>query len=148
MKKILQDSVCRYSGDCARTVVAGLLDLDLFDVPNFVLNHHNVNMNLAILDLFIELGYSPTYMNRSLKPTLSEIAKFDGGINGYFFGIVKSQTYETGLHAVIVDIDLNIVHDPNPNQKCLKLKPIDVITILTVSDFYIDENKKLMRNEN
>ena len=29
--------------------------------------------------------------------------KYDGGINGYFYASVPSQTFENGTHAVVVD---------------------------------------------
>jgi len=32
---------------------------------------------------------------------------------------IKSKTFEESLHAVVVDKELNIIHDPNPNDICL-----------------------------
>ena len=101
-----------------------------------------------MLKFFRKQGYEYSYFNRREKgyllqsgvlcPTIEEVALFDGGINGYFYASVDSQTFENGSHAVIVDTRLNIVHDPNPNGLALKLKPEDVQGIITVRDWHIN----------
>lgn len=51
------------------------------------------------------------------------------------------------IFQTIVDIDLNIVHDPNPNQKALKLGPEDVVSVDTVKDdWHISVDGKLVIN--
>lgn len=79
-----------------------------------------------------KLNYNITYLYKNNFVTenlIKYIAEHDSGFNGYFIGIVKSQTYDKSTHAVIVDKNLNIIHDPNPNQLALKLTPADVIGI-------------------
>ena len=72
------------------------------------------------------------------QPTIQEIAQYDGGINGYFYAVVNSQSFKDCTHAVVCDSELNIVHDPNPNGKALNLKVSDILRIMVVKNFYID----------
>lgn len=150
MTKVFQQRVNQGDGDCAQAALASLFDLCYEEVPDFVSNHVNVNMNSAICKWFRDKGHHPCYMNRLPEEDpgrLISIAKFDGGIDGYFYASVKSQTFKSGSHAVIVDTDLNVVHDPNPNQLALNLRPEDVYDILTVSDFYVDVDGQFVRVE-
>lgn len=142
MRKVFQSNVDQGTGDCARAVMASLFDKELEEMPAFFPDH---TQSYEIVNYYKSLGYTPTFFNRKPKnyrlqsgelcPTIEEVAKFDGGINGYFYASVPSQTFENGSHAVVVDINLNIVHDPN--QLALKLKPEDVVDIITVGDWYI-----------
>ncbi len=147
LKKVFQTTVKRGSGDCARAAMATLFGKELDEMPQFFPDR---NQALEIMNYFQGEGYEPTYFNRKFddkkitKPTIEEVAKYDGGVNGYFYASVPSQTFEGGSHAVIVDIDLNIVHDPNPNQLALKLKPEDVVDIIVVGDWMIDLNGNIV----
>lgn len=152
MKKVYQEIVCKDKGDCMRAAIASLFDLNLWEVPNFIKEAansegDNANANWLLIKWLSEKGYEhPTYINKieghATRNTeyLKRVAKHDGGTNGYFYASVPSQTFEYVSHAVIVDLDLNIVHDPNPNQKALALKPEDVIDIMTFTDFLIRED--------
>ncbi len=140
MKKVYQSNVSSDCGDCARAAIASLFDMELLDVPDFLGNHDTIPMGLAIMNFHNDRGYKSGYMNRSEKPTLQEIAKYDGGVNGYFYAAVDSRTFEGGSHAVIVDVNLNVVHDPNPNGRCLELNPEDIVQILTTKGFIINSD--------
>lgn len=152
MKKVYQNIVCKDKGDCMRAAMASLFDLELWDVPNFINEAakgegDNANANWLLMKWLWKRGLEhATYINKveghATRNTeyLKRVAKHDGGINGYFYASVPSQTFENVSHAVIVDVDLNIVHDPNPNQKALDLKPEDVIDIMTFTDFLVRED--------
>lgn len=75
---------------------------------------------------------------RTNQPTFKEVAAYDGGVNGYFYAVVNSQTFKDTTHAVVCDLDMNIVHDPNPNGAALKLKESDILRIMLTKDFYVD----------
>jgi len=148
MTEVFQRRVDQGNGDCAQAALASLLDMSYDDVPDFVSNHVNVNMNVAIMRWLEDMGHTPCYMSRSRGDKVNrliKIATFDGGISGYFYASVPSQTFEGVSHAVIVDAKLNIVHDPNPNGRAMRLGPNDVLDILTVSDFYIDITGEFVR---
>jgi len=144
MKKVFQSKICKGEGDCCRAVIASLFDKELEEVPEF---KPDGSQGYELMKYFNIQGYDFTYFNRRdgqelqsgvLCPTIEEVAKFDGGIDGYFYATVNSQTFSDTTHAVVVDIDLNIVHDPNPNGLALALKPNDVIGIITVGNWHIN----------
>jgi len=146
MKKVLQEIVCQEEGDCCRAAIASLFDKSIDEVPRFFPDR---DQTLSVIKYFEEQGYEPTFYNRRDKgdftpdmkkqyPSIEEVAKYDGGVGGYFYASVPSQTFDGVSHAVIVDTDLNIVHDPNPNQLALNLKPKDVIDIVVVGNWHIN----------
>ena len=125
MKKVYQTRISNVDGDCSRAVVASLFDLGLCDVPDFVREHHLKPMNVEVVKFFRASGFNMGYIKNS--PGLV----IDGcGVNGYFYAIVMSKTFEDTRHAVIIDSDLVIVHDPNPNGLCLGLCGDDILYIL------------------
>ena len=143
LKKVLQKTVKKGSGDCARAAMATLFGKKLDEIPQFF---PDSKQTWNIFKYFKNEGYKPTFYKRNEnKVSLEEVAKYDGGINGYFYASVPSQTFKNGNHAVIVDTELNVVHDPNPNQLALKLKPEDVASIIVVKDWMI-ENGKIVDN--
>lgn len=149
MNKVFQTIVKQGSGDCARAAMASLFETELDEMPRFFPDQ---KQSWEIMKYFQSKGYDPTYYNgryngKVVTPPIEEIAKYDGGINGYFYASVPSQTFEGGSHAVIVDIELNIVHDPNPNQLALKLKPEDVVDIIVVGSWEIDLDGNIVDNK-
>lgn len=137
MKKVYQSIVSDVDGDCARAVIASLFDLELHEAPPLAPDGQQA---LNMLKFFESRGYHPSVYNRRPDqdiPTLEEVAQYDKGVNGYFFAGVPSQTFDC-VHAVVVDKNLNIVHDPNPNQLCLNLGPEHVIDIWTMDNWVID----------
>ena len=147
MIKIYQTIVDKGNGNCMQATVASLLELPLDDVPHFLLKK-NLG-SYGMMKFFWEWGFEPCYINRGKYDTefMCKIAKFDGGVDGYFYGVVKSQTFEDTWHAVIVDENLNIIHDPNPNQKALTLSPDDVEGIYVMDAMVIGKTGKLFKME-
>lgn len=148
MKKVFQTVVSKDNGNCMQAAIASLFDLDLNEVPNFIEFDKDGlgNAQYELLKFLRSKGLDYCHINRSSKRDFEElkrIAKFDGGVNGYFYATVPSQTFENIGHAVVVDTDLNIVHDPNPNQLALKLKPEDVEGIVTVTSYVIGKTGKI-----
>ena len=137
MKKVFQTRVSKEDGNCAQAVIASLFNLGLEDVPDFVSNHHIKPMAVEIVKFLNKRGFKAGYMYRDSKygKTLLDLTSVDNGVDGYFYAVVKSKTFDNGLHAVVVDKKLNIVHDPNPNGRCLDLEPKDVVQILITNIF-------------
>jgi hypothetical protein len=137
MKKVFQTRVSKEDGNCAQAVIASLFNLGLEDVPDFVSNHHIKPMAVEIVKFLNKRGFKAGYMYRDSKygKTLLDLTSVDNGVDGYFYAVVKSKTFDNGLHAVVVDKNLNIVHDPNPNGRCLDLGPKDVVQILMTNIF-------------
>ncbi len=150
VKKIFQTIIDKDHGNCEQAVVASLLELSLEDVPNFIDHHKSPDRTFdqTVIGFLRRKGYAATPIHKyrhNNTERLKEIARYDGGINGYFHASVPSQTFTDVSHAVIVDMDLNIIHDPNPNQLALNLKPEDVESIIVVTDFIIGKTGKLFR---
>ncbi len=137
MIPVYQKVIDKDNGDCMRAVMASLFELKLEDVPNFIeaenwflsmfnfLNHNGCSVN----------GYLYGGNLVSSEFHLHNISKYDG-INGYFYASVYSPKYNpynsiSGVtHAVVVDKNLNVVHDPNPENKDHKNYTIDHIMII------------------
>lgn len=133
MNKILQTIVDKGNGNCLQAVVASLFEKDLEEVPHFI--QYKSEWFDRLSTFFQENGYDGVMVinpNNVPEKQLKLAMEYDGGVNGYWCASVPSQTFETGTHAVIVDKDLNIVHDPNPNQKAMKLGKEDIIDVYTV----------------
>lgn len=152
MKKVHQRRVEKGKGDCMQSAIASLFDLPYELVPDFISYHKQgsgelmENANYLVELFYKSKGYDYGVVSGDTSKMI-EAAKHDGGIDGYFYASVPSQTLGKGItHAVIVDSNLNIVHDPNPNEKCLNLKPKDVLSIVVVTDWYFDENGKIVDN--
>ena len=156
MKKVFQTVVGNGSndsehGNCMQATVASLLDMELEAVPNFIsFDSGNGEANIKMWDFFLENGYDPSAFGTFDTPIekYREVCELDGGIGGYFYASVKSQTFDGTSHAVVIDSSLNIVHDPNPNGKCLgmELDNSNLNYILTFGDWYIDLDGNLIKS--
>jgi len=138
MKKIFQTVIDKTKGNCTQAAIASLFELELNDVPNFI-EMENSKWYLEFMAFFVEQGYNtPTPFNINSHSFSKEeklrILKHDQGVKGYFYASVPSQTYKGVTHAVIIDQEMNVVHDPNPNQLALKLKPEDILEVDVIKD--------------
>lgn len=127
-------------GNCLQAAVASLLDLNLDEVPHFLVHGDEWFERMKIF--LNEKGY---YYERSMHnprdlgydgchKTWWRTIKKLAGIEGYFLATVHSPKYWTAeavcsfegmpVHAVIIDRDFNIVHDPNPNYAGTKEYPM------------------------
>lgn len=132
MKKVYQQNVSNVNGDCMRAAIASLFDEEIENVPNFIEN--GTEWWNIFENYFKSKGYKEvTYLyNPVMWPgvlpefSLDRINDFKG-VNGIFYGSVCSPTYNpngdlSGItHAVLIDKNFNIVHDPNPNFKDIKI---------------------------
>ena len=143
MKKVYQTVIDRYHGNCMQAVVASLFELELDQVPNFI---EEESWYWKMHEFYQERGYQLGTFGGSLE-MLKTAAKFDGGVNGYFDATVASKIFEGGTHAVVVDMDMNIVHDPNPSGVYLSCKPEEVISINTTKDFIYGKTGKCFTHE-
>jgi hypothetical protein len=128
-------------GNCLQAAIASLLDMRLDDIPHFM-SYGDDDWFKRYKEFLHESGY---HYERTLHnprdigydgchKTWASIIKKLKGVNGYFLATVHSPTYftpelvcafeTTPTHAVIIDRDFNIVHDPNPNNKGIKEYPM------------------------
>jgi len=141
MKKVLQSIIDKDHGDCMRAVWASILEIPLMEFPDL----NGDDWFHIEYNYLRERWYCSTSIMKGKHDTemLKKIARFDNGVNGFLYASVPSQTFPNVTHAVVVDTDLNIVHDPNPNQKALLLKPEDVLGIVVMHDMRIGKTGKL-----
>ena len=153
MKKIYQTFIDKDKGNCMQAAFASLFDEDLDNVPHFL--SFGDQWFSEIYKFLQSKGYEYEGMIYNKKysqlssPT-SDCFKNDtwdesqliskerltenGGVNGLFYAGVWSPRFfnlHDGFHythAVIIDTDCNIVHDPNPGYKDILRYPLaDVI---------------------
>jgi len=147
MKKVYQKIVDPGNGDCWKCAIASLLDMEYEDVPHFLeYGKHSFSEYRKLLK---QSGYKETdfIWNRKAlildRPTMNcfENIRYHrpsiitpkklfrySGVNGLFYATVYSPKYFTmanrTTHAVIIDRDFNIVHDPNPGYENIIRYPL------------------------
>jgi hypothetical protein len=162
MRKIFQTIVDKRHGNCMQAAIASLFDLELEEVPNFI---EYQNWYTPLMKFLPEQGYhydgmlhnksyvmlcTPTHeCFKELKwhrPTMVTKKKLykEQGVNGLFFASVLSPKYFnytsgfTATHAVLIDKDYNIVHDPNPAyQEILNYPLANLLGYNGIIDVYL-----------
>lgn len=104
------------NGNCMQATVASLLELEINAVPNFKLAGKRALRD--VIAFMKQHGYSFVRLINP-KQDLTTI-KDEEGINGYFFGIVRSKINIEGHHAVVVDRNCNIIHTVNKEYDGIK----------------------------
>ena len=139
MKKVFQTNTSLHRGNCAQAVVASLFELPLEMVPDFIKWHKYKNllskgftMNSMEFNFFklMGTGYS-MFEPVTISETLG-LLNLDKGINGYWYATVPSMSFpdEDVYHAVVINDNMKVVHDPNPNQLALKARKKDIVSIV------------------
>lgn len=101
-------------GDCQRAAVASILELEIEQVPHFRLFGDSTWWHVYY---YFMLACGWEYMGQHF-PNRSKLESVDS-VNGLFQACVPSRTYppEMGItHAVLIDINGVVVHDPHPNK--------------------------------
>jgi hypothetical protein len=129
MTPVYQTIIDPISGNCMQAAYATLFDLPIEDVPNFVAPEHYQRWGFVLRDFLERLGYKEIthlYSHSEYDQWKLERVKDFDGVNGYFYASVHSPKFNPDGkhggpgHAVIVDKNLNIVWDPNPNYVGIK----------------------------
>lgn len=145
MRKVYQKIIDPAKGDCLRAAVCSILGISDRRVPNFV----TVKRWTESLRRFLgSKGYTFEFMmlhnpnvHNIYNPTecchdcgkgessmLLDAIHEHEGVDGLFVATVFSPryfNYETfAEHAVVIDKDFNIVHDPNPAYSDIKTYPL------------------------
>jgi len=136
MKKVYQTIIDPDKGNCLQAALASLFDLPLAKVEHLP---PDANQLLYIMEFYKKYGYKAGVFSHFDIKTVQEVCEYDGGVNGYFKATVKSRTLEDVWHAVIIDMTGTVVHDPNPNGKCLGLGPEHIESIMITKPWYVDK---------
>lgn len=155
MIKVFQTIINAGHGNCMQAAMASLFELKLEEVPNF---KEEESWFGSMYKFVREHGYDfdGTLYNRKnglwngtilkgYEDRFEEIKNMEG-INGYFYAVVYSPKYyklaehpkDSVTHAVIIDKDFNIIHDPNPENQELKKYPYaDEIGYNGIADIFM-----------
>jgi len=127
MKKVYQTIVDKGHGNCEQAAVASLFGLNLEEVPNFI--ELGSGYHQGIIDFYFSRGYSfeieLCYWNEG---DFADLTNYNG-VDGLFVASVASPKYfdpkevVPSCHAVIINKNFEIVHDPNPEYANIKVYP-------------------------
>ncbi|MAO65073.1 MAG: hypothetical protein CL666_08735 [Balneola sp.] len=148
MKKVYQTIVDSEDGNCAQAAIASLFGKELEEVPNFV--EYRERYTEKLLDYFEVQGYpnaTVVGVKRHEPDLINKAIALDSGVGGFFYASIHSMTYEGGTHAVVVDSKLNVVHDPNPNQRALGLGRMQVVSMVFPNGIVIGKHGSVMKME-
>ena len=143
MKPVYQTIFGKENGNCLQAVVASVLELPLDEVPHFI------SFGDEWLDSYREFMLSKGFDILGMLCNPKDIGQ-DGGydfvqavaqkgcnFNGLYIATVYSPKHcnlnafktgkNVGYHAVVVDLDLNIVHEPNLAYKGVTYPLSDLI---------------------
>lgn len=128
MIPIFQTIVHKKKGTCLQAAIASLLEMPISKVPNFIAAKdwfHALYEFLTKNGLeFLGTAYNTrtSTCGEVFDNQLDRLRKYPG-VKGIFMATVNSAVFPECTHAVLIDKDLNIVHDPNPSNKGRKNYP-------------------------
>jgi hypothetical protein len=143
---VFQTVIDKGRGNCMQAAMATLFDKNLDEVPNFI-EYESFFSPMYKLITDNDCEYHGTLFNKNFSKLLHPIddcfkkVKFsknyalskerlyrEKGVGGYFYASVLSPKYfkwnDMVFHAVIIDRDFNIVHDPNPGNQNILSYPL------------------------
>jgi len=112
MKPKFQTIINKTKGDCLRAAIASMFELELIQVPHFMLFGRRW---FIIMHAFVwAMGYEFTWQWHKHRQFSRKHL-----INGCIIASVPSRTYTHVTHVVLVNSVGRVIHDPNPNKKWL-----------------------------
>ena len=113
MKPVDQTIIDKNTGNCHQAIIASIFELELSQVPHFRLFPDEVWFRVYYYFLYaMGFEYSGEKRDLNKRPLLPE-----DSLNGFFDAAVQSETFGEGFfHAIVLDLEGTVVHDPNPNK--------------------------------
>ena len=114
MTPVMQTIIDAEYGNCFQATIASLLDLPLEAVPHFLRSEelwHDVYTAFMWAHGWDWKGDVSGHGEKEDRPLKAEET-----VNGHYYASVRSRVFKGGLHAVVMDLDGVIVHDPNPES--------------------------------
>lgn len=118
MKPVDQTIVSKGKGDCMRACIASLLELPIEAVPNFLC--YGKEWCVVMINFLDMLGYEFWGAGTLKRNSIS-----DYHIKGHVMASVKSKNFKDTTHAVIMNLDGLVVHDPSPKKQFQDVNIID-----------------------
>jgi hypothetical protein len=130
MKKVFQTIVDKDKGNCWPAAIASLLNLELDQFPHFneagdncwpayekSMRYHGYKEVTRLYNPFRDFIQAGTHGRVDPEWSFERLKEFEG-VDGFFEAAVYSPKFSKCsldyTHAVIIDKNFNIVHDPNP----------------------------------
>ncbi len=112
MKKVFQTICDGQKGNCMQAAFASLFEVELDEVPNFI--EYSEQEWPDVFDRFVrDLGYE--YTGFFEPPDHPNDPKFDNmNVDGFFYACVPSKNFDGVGHAVLINRNGMVAHDPNP----------------------------------
>lgn len=126
MIKTNQTIVCNDYGNCMQAVLSSLFEIDMDKTINPL--DHGLEWNCKLKEWLLSIGYRyEGVMNAcsSVEQNKMDLAFSDYSVGGFFYGVVPSKTFEDETHAIIINCEGIVVHDPNPNKAWLNINVLD-----------------------
>lgn len=145
MKRVYQSRIDKKHGTCMQAATASLFEMFIDDVPNFI--ELEERWFSVMYNMYKDKGYHLGCFNPRGDIELTKKAlERDKGINGYWAAsVVSVNVGPECTHSVIIDKDMNVVHDPNPNNYGHVYKPEDIIAIDVCADgWHVDRDNKIV----
>lgn len=135
MIKINQTVVDKEIGNCMQAVLASLFEKELEETIN-VINYPEDTWFTHFYQWIESAGYVyDGVMNPAKNKEESyEDLKNINNVLGYLYAVVPSKTFDGASHAVIIDTNGIVVHDPNPNKAW---EGIDVVSSGDICYWYL-----------
>lgn len=119
MKKITQTITEKGRGDCWRTAVACLLELELEAVPHFLL-HGDYCFTVFVKFLeALNYDFKSVGIKRRGKFLKENFPTKKNLIKRAIIAIVPSRTYKDVNHCVLINSKGKVIHDPSPDRAYL-----------------------------
>ncbi len=113
MKQVFQVIYHPTRGDCQRASVASLFELELEQVPHFVLFPKD-RERFVVGGFYWAMGYDWVKCG---KPGIDSLIESQS-VGGFFEASVLNQSpvKSHGAHSVVIDLNGVVVHDPDKNE--------------------------------
>ena len=121
LSKVNQHIICGVKGNCMQAALATLFSKELCDTVN-VIDYDNdgwFDAMLSWLDKSTDFIYAGVVNAHENSTETMRALQSMYAINGFFYGVVNSKNFKGETHAVIIDRNGVVVHDPNPDKKWL-----------------------------
>lgn len=141
MIKVDQNNVNKGNGNCMQAVLASLFEVNLSDAIN-VMDYPDPGWHIPFMEWVESVGYSYIgVMNSADKKdeTYSDLLNLES-VRDHFYGVVPSRNFEGVTHAVVINRNGVVVHDPNPDRKWLG---VDVVDSGDLIYWYLFEKRKM-----
>ncbi len=119
MIPVFQTVIDSGRGNCHQAAVASFFDLDLSQVPNFILFPEDQWWYVFYYFMW-GIGYE---LHGTAYPNTHKLTDHQD-LNGFYLATVPSKTFDGKTHAVVINKQGMVAHDPNPNKKWLGINVI------------------------